>query len=70
MTYMTYRDRVRAVPATTASWLDQSPPIATRSTFLRASPIAAVTVALETVLGVCVFAFFGVMFDSVIAGGF
>ena len=67
MTSITFRDRVRAAPATNASWLDASP---TRSTFLRKSPVAAVTIVLEAVLGVVVFAFFGVMFDSVIAGGF
>ena len=67
MASITYRDRVRAVPATNASWLEA--PV-TRSTFLRTSPNAFVTIALEAILGVVVFAFFGVMFDSVIAGGF
>ena len=70
MTYMTYRDRVRAVPATSASWLDQNQPLTARSTFLRASPVSAVTIALEAILGIAVFVFFGVMFDSVIAGAF
>ena len=70
MTYMTYRDRVRAVPASNASWPDQSQPLTARSTFLRPSKVSAVTLALEAILGVAVFAFFGVMFDSVIAGAF
>ncbi len=71
MAYITARDRVRTLPATSASWADAEPaarPIG--RAVLRPSALAAPIVGLETALAVTVLAFFGLMIDSVIAGGF